>query len=224
MKYFLIAFLLFSTSIFSQKNILDCKHEFSNLETISISKTDVLYKIISVKKGEIKGNSNYNKGVLLLNLKKQFNLKEITKAVAEIGIRNEINEFLVFNSCEAINLFFQSTKLTEKQEQYLNENYIGDIKLDFEKSKNKKVSKKEKRKLKMMQDIANQTCNELTQTEKINAEIFKNSLIKIMIKNHEKINKYYATLSEEGLEKFTMDLTKTLTEKCDVFKEFMKTQ
>ncbi|WP_104736292.1 hypothetical protein [Hanstruepera ponticola] len=88
---------------------------------------------------------------------------------------------------------------------------------------NNEVLKIDKKKAKVLMSMSEMACNELNSFnfKELNDKLIQDTYVKILSENHKKINKYYDTFSEDGLNSFIFDLTETLISNCKLVREFI---
>lgn len=222
----LISFTIFPLINFAQENSkFICVDKFETLETEVESQKTVSYKIISSRKLYTEESFEFSEGIIIISdLNSNLNLKELTKTVATIGVKNKLSKIIAFKSCRAVEIYYQAIKPTAEQKNYLEKNLIAKVDIDINKSLNKKERRKNKKKRDFVQLIANESCDILTKNkiENFSSKTLSNIVILKASQNVEKMMKVYDLSFEEGSVLFMKDLTTYLIDNCKIVNEFVK--
>ena len=225
-KILIIQFLLLPIINFAQnKSELDCENGFEKIETELKSRKTVSYKIIYSQKLYTEDSFEFSEGIIILpDLNDQIQPNEIIETIARIGVKNKLSKVLAFKNCDAIGLYFQQSKLTPEQEDFLKNNLIAKVDIDINKSLSKKDRKKNKRKRDLIESVSTESCGKLAElnTNELSMEKINQIVSSTSVQYVEKIEKVYEMSFEESTIKFLEDLTNHLIVDCELMKEFAK--
>jgi hypothetical protein len=226
-KFLLIFLLTILTSIsFAQeKTEFNCENEFEIIETEIKSQETVSYRIVSSKKLYSKESFEFSEGIIIISdLNNNLNLEEIMKTVATIGVKNKLSKIIAFKSCKAVEIYYKISEPTFEQKNYLEQNLIGELKIDINKSLNKKERKRNKKKRDFIEKIGNESCMILANSkiENFSSEKLSNVVISKTSENVEKMMKVYDLSFEESSILLMKDLTYYIIDNCKLVKEYIK--
>jgi hypothetical protein len=227
-RKFLLIFLftiLTSINFAQEKAEFNCGNEFEIIETEIKSQETVSYKIVSSKKLYSKESFEFSEGIIIISdLNINLNLEEIMKTVATIGVKNKLSEIIAFKSCKAVEIYYKISEPTLEQKNYLEKNLIGELKIDINKSLNKKERKRNKKKRDFIEKIGNESCAILANSkiENFSSEKLSNVVISNTSENVAKMIKVYDLSFEEGSILFMKDLTYYIIDNCKLVQEYIK--